>query len=106
MNIVFMGTSDFAVPALRALASNSPWNVTLVLTRPDAASGRGKALIPSPVRQCAEELSIPVITPQGRGTGFGVPSFSQTEKMSQRDGPFGTFDVPKGPSLWDISCKL
>ena len=69
MNIVFMGTSKFAVPVLRALAigldkGEQAYSVKLVVTRPDAASGRGKALIPSPVRVYAEELAIPVITPQ------------------------------------------
>ncbi|MCL1846815.1 MAG: methionyl-tRNA formyltransferase [Coriobacteriia bacterium] len=63
MNVVFMGTSDFAVPALRALAAADSFTVKLVLTRPDAASGRGKALLPSPVRAAATELGIPVITP-------------------------------------------
>jgi methionyl-tRNA formyltransferase len=66
MNIVFMGTPTFAVPALRALAANEEgrFSVKLVFTRPDAASGRGKALLPSPVRRCAEELALPVLTPQ------------------------------------------
>jgi methionyl-tRNA formyltransferase len=67
MNIVFMGTPSFAVPALRALAADKDGRflVELVLTRPDAASGRGKTLLPSPVRRCAEELGIPVLTPRG-----------------------------------------
>jgi methionyl-tRNA formyltransferase len=66
MNIVFMGTPAFAVPALRALAADKDgrFSVKLVLTRPDAASGRGKALLPSSVRRCAEELGIPVLTPR------------------------------------------
>ena len=75
-----MGTSVFAVPALRALVTGStegagapenkqPFDVKLVITRPNAASGRGKALIPSPVRICAEDLSIPTITPSGMSGG-------------------------------------
>ncbi|MDR2587550.1 MAG: hypothetical protein LBC23_04745, partial [Coriobacteriales bacterium] len=63
MNIVFMGTPAFAVPALEALASER-FSVRLVFTRPDAASARGKALLPSPVRLAAENLGIPVVTPR------------------------------------------
>lgn len=60
MKIVFMGTPDFAVPSLRALV-DAGHDVALVLTRPDAVRGRGKKLIPSPVKVAAEELSLPVI---------------------------------------------
>lgn len=59
MRVVFMGTPDFAVPSLRALAGAH--EVALVLTRPDAVRGRGKALVASPVKQAALELGIPVI---------------------------------------------
>jgi len=66
LNIVFMGTPDFAVPALQALAADCEgrFAVRAVYTRPDAASGRGKALLPSPVRACAEQLGIAVRTPR------------------------------------------
>ena len=64
MNIVFMGTSDFAVPILRALVTNHKYHVRLVVTRPDAVSGRGAGLVASPIKRYAEELSIPVITPR------------------------------------------
>ncbi|MDR2109324.1 MAG: methionyl-tRNA formyltransferase, partial [Coriobacteriales bacterium] len=62
MNIVFMGTPEFAMPALEALASEH--TITSVFTRPDAVSGRGKTLLPSPVRRRAEELGITVHTPR------------------------------------------
>ncbi|MDR2196540.1 MAG: methionyl-tRNA formyltransferase [Coriobacteriales bacterium] len=63
--LVFMGTPEFAVPTLEALASDSlsGLRVSLVVTRPDAVSGRGSALLPSPVRAAAERLGLPVITP-------------------------------------------
>jgi methionyl-tRNA formyltransferase len=66
MNVVFAGTPSFALPALQALAGDKsgPFAVPLVLTRPDAASGRGRALLPSPVAQCAEELGIPCLRPR------------------------------------------
>ena len=59
MRIIFMGTPDFAVPSLRALASRH--EVTLALTRPDAVRGRGRRLEPSPVKVAAGELGIPVV---------------------------------------------
>lgn len=59
MRVVFMGTPDFAVPSLQALASEH--EVTLVVTRPDAVRGRGKKLVPSPVKSVARELAIPVL---------------------------------------------
>lgn len=59
MRIVFMGTPDFAVPSLKALASAH--EVSLVLTRPDAVRGRGRKLVPSPVKATALELGVPVL---------------------------------------------
>ena len=59
MRVVFMGTPEFAVPSLRALAAAH--DVNLVLTRPDAVRGRGKRLEPSPVKAAAAELSIDVL---------------------------------------------
>lgn len=57
--VVFMGTPEFAVPSLEALAA--AFDVVLVLTRPDAVRGRGRTLLPSPVKARAVELGIPVI---------------------------------------------
>ena len=59
MRIVFMGTPDFAVPSLRALAGQH--DVPLVLTRPDAVRGRGRKLEPSPVKKVALELGLEVL---------------------------------------------
>lgn len=59
MRIVFMGTPDFAVPSLSALAEAH--DVALVVTRPDAVRGRGKTLEPSPVKARALELGIEVL---------------------------------------------
>ena len=61
MNIVFMGTPTYALPILSALAEKH--TVTAVFSRPDAASDRGKKLLPSLVKARAEELGIPTATP-------------------------------------------
>lgn len=59
LRVVFMGTPEFAVPSLEALAERC--DVALVLTRPDAVRGRGRTLVPSPVKARALELGIPVM---------------------------------------------
>jgi methionyl-tRNA formyltransferase len=63
MKIVFMGTPDFAVPALVAL-HQAGHEITCVYSQPPSLSGRGKQLRPSPVHAKAEELGIEVRTPK------------------------------------------
>jgi methionyl-tRNA formyltransferase len=66
MKICFAGTPAVAVPALRALAA-SDHEVAAVITRPDAAAGRGRHVQASPVAQAAEALHLPVWKPQRPG---------------------------------------
>lgn len=63
MRLVFAGTPAAAVPALRALIASERHHVAGVLTRPDARSGRGRTLRPSPVKEVAHEHAIEVLTP-------------------------------------------
>jgi methionyl-tRNA formyltransferase len=56
-----MGTPSFAVPILERLAEVH--DVVAVYTRPDAASGRGRTLLPPPVKVVARRLGIPVRQP-------------------------------------------
>ena len=60
--VVFMGTPEFAVPSLDALARTE--EVTLVVTNPDRPSGRGRALATPPVKREALRLGIPVFQPE------------------------------------------
>lgn len=62
MNIVFMGTPDFAVPCLKALVESGE-NVTAVFSQPDKPKGRGYKLTPPPVKVYAMEQNIPVYQP-------------------------------------------
>lgn len=75
--IVFMGTPDFAVPALSSLiAPFSPvpslqggggrggYDVVAIVTQPDRPSGRGKQLTPSPVKQVAQSAGLKVLQPE------------------------------------------
>ena len=63
MRIVFMGTPDFAVPCLHALADNGNDEVAAVFTQPDKPKGRGYKMIPTPVKAAAQEYNIPVYQP-------------------------------------------
>jgi methionyl-tRNA formyltransferase len=63
MRIIFMGTPDFAVPALRAL-HGAGHDIACVYTQPPRPAGRGKKLMPSPVQKAAEELGLPVRSPK------------------------------------------
>lgn len=62
MRIVFMGTPAYAVPSLKALHA-AGHDIAAVYTRADAKRGRGNALVPSEVKQVAQELDLPVLTP-------------------------------------------
>ncbi len=63
MRLVFMGTPDFAVPVLRALAG-AGHRMLRVYTQPPRPAGRGRSRRPSPVHAAAEALGIPVTTPE------------------------------------------
>ncbi|RUM36849.1 MAG: methionyl-tRNA formyltransferase, partial [Desulfobulbus sp.] len=62
LRIIFMGTPDFAVPALQHLL-DSPDEVVAVICQPDRKKGRGKKLTPPPVKILAEKAGIPVLQP-------------------------------------------
>jgi methionyl-tRNA formyltransferase len=71
MRVLFMGTPDFAVPALRALAEcaapgallPSGMDIVGVVTRPDKPAGRGRQVAYAPVKQFALEAVLPVYQP-------------------------------------------
>jgi len=62
LNVLFMGTPDFAKESLESLV-NSGYNVIGVVTNPDKPKGRGMKMIPSPVKEFAIEKNIPVYQP-------------------------------------------
>ncbi|MCS7324561.1 MAG: methionyl-tRNA formyltransferase [Thermoflexales bacterium] len=61
--LIFMGTPEFAVPSLLALL-RAGHEVALVVTQPDAPSGRGQKLQPPPVKIIAQEHGLAVIQPE------------------------------------------
>lgn len=68
MKIIYMGTPDFAVPALKSLAS-SKHEVCAVFTQPDKPRGRKMILTPPDVKVCAQSLGIPVYQPESMKNG-------------------------------------
>lgn len=64
LRVVYMGTPDFAVPALKAMAESEICDVVLVVTQPDKARDRGKKEQPTPVKAAATEAGIPVAQPE------------------------------------------
>jgi methionyl-tRNA formyltransferase len=62
MDLVFCGTPEFAVPILQRLVT-AEFHVRLVVTQPDRARGRRLEVTPSPVKQAALDLGLPVFQP-------------------------------------------
>ena len=63
LRIVYMGTPDFAVEALRQLVEGG-YNVVGVITMPDKPAGRGHKIQYSPVKQYALERNLPLLQPE------------------------------------------
>ncbi|MDB3916346.1 methionyl-tRNA formyltransferase [Alphaproteobacteria bacterium] len=61
MNIIFMGTPDFAVPSLKLLANNH--NILCAFSQPARPNGRGMKIKDSPVEKAAKDLNIQTLTP-------------------------------------------
>ena len=62
MKVVFMGTPDFAVGTLEEIVK-AGHEVAAVVTQPDKPKGRGKTLMPTPVKEAALKYAIPVYQP-------------------------------------------
>lgn len=63
MRLVFMGTPDFSVGTLQALIE-AGHEIVGVVTQPDKPKGRGKTLLPTPVKAVALEHNLPVYQPE------------------------------------------
>ena len=99
MKIVYMGTPDFAVPALEKLAAAH--EVAAVFTQPDKPVGRKQVLTPPDVKVCAEKLGIPVCQPKSMKTDEALEllkSFAPDVVVVAAYGqilPKAVLDVPK-----------
>ncbi len=66
-NIIFMGTPDYAVPSLVAL-HNSGYQLALVVTQPDRPKGRGRKILPPPVKKTAVDFGYDIVQPESVNT--------------------------------------
>lgn len=64
MNIVFMGTPDFAKKSLKKLIDLKLFNIKAVITNPDKPKGRGRVLTSSTVKELAIENNLKVLQPE------------------------------------------
>ncbi len=81
LNIVFMGTPDFAVPTLESLLAWPGGRVVAVVTAPDRPAGRGRQLQASAVKMAAEAHGLPVLQP----TNLKSPEFQAELKSYGAD---------------------
>ena len=81
LNIVFMGTPDFAVPTLESLLAWPGGRVVAVVTAPDRPAGRGRQLQGSAVKTAAEAHGLPVLQP----TNLKSPDFQAELKAYAAD---------------------
>jgi methionyl-tRNA formyltransferase len=80
MRIVFMGTPEFAIPSLKILLDNA-YTIVGVVTAPDKPSGRGRQVVPSPVKVFAEQRHLTIFQPEKLTT----PEFIQQLTSLQPD---------------------
>ncbi len=81
MRIVFMGTPDFAVGSLQALAEAGKYEIVSVITQPDRPKGRGRQMLMTPVKEYALSQGFAVYQPQKVKT----PEFVETLREMQPD---------------------
>ncbi len=64
MKIVFFGTSEFAVPILKAIKEKTDWEIGLVVSEPAKPAGRSNKITDSPVASAAKDLGIEIYAPK------------------------------------------
>lgn len=97
--MVFAGTPDPALPALRRLIASPRHDVIAVLTRPDAAAGRGGRRAASPVAELAAEHDIPVLKPARPNTAEFV---SELTELAPQCCPVVAYGALLGPELLGV----
>lgn len=101
--IVFMGTPEFAVPALRRLIEHH--TVVGVVTQPDRPAGRNRQMQPSPVKLVAQDADIPVFQPEKLRRAEAIETLRQWEVDAYVVAAFGqilpqaVLDIPAYGSI-------
>ncbi|HXX49315.1 MAG TPA: methionyl-tRNA formyltransferase [Myxococcota bacterium] len=94
LRLVFLGTPEFAVPALRALA-RTRHTLTGVVSQPDRPRGRGRATEPTPVAAAARELGLALLQPEKVGDEAALAWLRERRPELGVVVAFGQF-IPKG----------
>ncbi len=97
MRIVFLGTSAFACPALRALAR--AYDVALVITQPDRPAGRKRELRPSAVKTASLDLGLRIAQPERINSEEGINLLRETAPEAIVVASYGQFLSTKVFSL-------
>ena len=87
MRIIFMGTPDFAVPALERLIG-SGYEVTAVYTQPDKAAGRGRVVEEPPVKKAALQHNLNVMQPANLKSAETRETVGRAQTGCHRGGRF------------------
>jgi len=64
MRVVFFGTPSFALPTLQILLDRPEFEVIGVVSQPDRPQGRGRKLLPTPVKTLAQQTQLPIWQPE------------------------------------------
>jgi methionyl-tRNA formyltransferase len=64
LKVIFMGTSEFAIPILKSLLRTKGYGLCAIITQPDKKTGRGQKLTPPPVKVTGQKYKIPVYQPK------------------------------------------
>ncbi|MCR9244502.1 MAG: methionyl-tRNA formyltransferase [bacterium] len=101
MRIVFFGSSDFAIPALKALKEGG-FVPELVVTKPDAPRGRGRKIYPADVKLAAEDLELPFAQPEDP---HGDEFLQQLRDLKPDLGVVVSYGVVLKPELLELPAK-
>ena len=101
-----MGTPEFALPSLQALARCPAHQVLLVVTQPDKPKGRSLGLQMPPVKELALELGIPVMQPEKlRGNGEVLQAFENLALDAAIVVAYGSRMTCSRSPAWDSSTS-
>lgn len=78
MKVIFFGTPEFAVPALKELKKQKI-EIVAVVTQPDKPVGRKKIMTKSPVKKCAEDLNLKILQPKNQKELFDILKDSKAD---------------------------
>jgi methionyl-tRNA formyltransferase len=104
VRVIFFGTPAFAVPTLRRLVHDSQFQVELVVSQPDRATGRGRRLESPPVAQAARELRIPCYQPDSLRTEAARAPLAEVAADVFVVAAFGLIFGPKTLALPRLGC--